>query len=316
VHASGQWGALGTLLAGGTLVLNTRRHMDMHHVLALIERERVVMLTLVGDTSARPLLAARAEHRSDTSSLLMFGSGGSILSSDVKEALLREFPSVLVILEAIGSSESPAQAVSIVTRDARPFPSLTFAPKADTIVVDEELRPIPPGSGRAGRLATRGRVPVAYHGDAERTRNTFVTIDGDRWSVPGDFAIADADGTIHLLGRGSLCINTGGEKVYPEEVEAVLTTHAAIADALVVGVADPTWGQRVVAVVAPADPAAPPTLESVHDFVRARLAGYKVPRGVVIVDEIRRSAAGKGDYEWALAVAAESASEAPGEERS
>ena len=160
-------------------------------------------------------------------------------------------PSVLAIVEGIGSSESPAQAVAVTTRDGAPSASLTFAAKADTIVVDEDtLRPVAPGSGVVGRLATRGRVPLGYHKDPERSARTFVEIDGERWSLPGDMATIDADGTIHLLGRGALCINTGGEKVYPEEVEAVLKHHPGVADAVVLGAPDERFGQRVVAVIA------------------------------------------------------------------
>jgi len=158
------------------------------------------------------MLAALAAEpgRWDTSSLRLLGSGGSILSGSVKDELMRALPSVLAIVEGVGSSESPAQAVALTRRDGAPNASLTFAPKAETIVVDDDLRPIPAGSGRAGRLATRGRVPLRYYNDPERSAQTFVEIDGQRWSLAGDMATIDADGTIHLLGRGSLCINTGG----------------------------------------------------------------------------------------------------------
>jgi acyl-CoA synthetase (AMP-forming)/AMP-acid ligase II len=209
-------------------------------------------------------------------------------------------PSVLAIVEGIGSSESPAQAVAVTTRGGAPSASLTFAAKAETIVLDETtLRPIAPGSGVVGRLATRGRVPLGYHKDPERSARTFVTVDGVRWSLPGDMATIDADGTIHLLGRGSLCINTGGEKVYPEEVEAVLKNHPAVGDAVVLGAADERFGQRVVAVIATTTGEATPDLESLQDFCRPHLAGYKVPRGLHVVDEIPRTPAGKADYVWA-----------------
>jgi acyl-CoA synthetase (AMP-forming)/AMP-acid ligase II len=210
-------------------------------------------------------------------------------------------PSVLAIVEGIGSSESPAQAVALTTRAAATSASLTFAAKAETMVVDDDLRPVPPGSGVVGRLATRGRVPLGYHKDPARSARTFVEIDGARWSLPGDMATIDADGTVHLLGRGSMCINTGGEKVYPEEVEAVLKAHPAITDAVVVGVPDDRWGSRVAAVVASTD--APP-LEALQDHCRASLAGYKVPRSLTVVERIERSPAGKADYRWAAEIAA------------
>jgi acyl-CoA synthetase (AMP-forming)/AMP-acid ligase II len=222
--------------------------------------------------------------------------------------LLRAIPSLLAIVEGMGSSEVPAQAVAVTTRDGAPPPTLAFAPKAETAVFDDDLRPIAPGSGVVGRLATRGRLPLGYHNDDDKTARTFVEIDGVRWSLPGDMATVDADGTIRVLGRGSLCINTGGEKVYPEEVEAVLKAHPAIADAVVVGVPDEQYGQRVVAVIAPAG--APPPLDDVRAHCRGRIAGYKAPREVVVVDAVRRSSAGKADYDWARAAA--TASSAPG----
>jgi acyl-CoA synthetase (AMP-forming)/AMP-acid ligase II len=305
VHASGQWGALGSLLGGGRLVLNPDRHVDMGRVLDLVEHERIGTVTLVGDASARPLLDALEANPGahDLSSLRLFGSGGSILSADVKDGLLRQLPSVAGILEAIGSSESPAQAVALVTRDGPRAPSLTFAPKPETMVVDDELTPIPPGTGQVGRLATRGRVPLRYWKDDERSARTFVEIAGERWALPGDMATVDADGTIHLLGRGSLCINTGGEKVYPEEVEAVLKAHPEVGDAVVVGAPDARWGERVVAVVSPAEGATVPDLEALQSHCRDRLAGYKVPRAVRTVDEVRRSPSGKADYRWAKELA-------------
>ena len=306
VHASGQWAVLGSLLAGGRDVLYPRRSMDMALVLDLVERERVTMLTMVGDTSGRPLLDELRRdggaHR--TSSLLLLGSGGSILSGDVKDGLLALLPSVLAISEAVGSSEAPIQAVAIGQRRSTPSPSLSFAPKQDaTIVVDEDLQPVDPGSGAVGRLATTGRVPLGYYNDPVKTAETFVEIDGRRWALPGDMATVEADGTIRLLGRGSLCINTGGEKVYPEEVESVLKSHPLVADAIVVGRPSARWGHEVVAVVEPADPSVEPTLEDLSEHCRGHLAGYKVPRHVVMVAHVLRSASGKADYRWASDVA-------------
>jgi acyl-CoA synthetase (AMP-forming)/AMP-acid ligase II len=155
-----------------------------------------------------------------------------------------------------------------------------------------------------GRHATKGRVPIGYYRDAEKSARTFVEIDGARWALPGDMATVDADGSFRLLGRGSMCINTGGEKVYPEEVEAAVRSHAQIADAIVVGAPDERFGQRVVVVAAARDRDAPPTLDQIRQHCRGHLAGYKLPRALVIVDHVERSPAGKPDYRWAAAVAA------------
>ena len=305
MHASGSWGALGTLLGGGTLVLDAEPHLAPARVLDLVERERVGLLTLVGDSGGRPLVeAVEAEpDRWDHSSLRVLGSGGSMLSADVKARLLAVLPSVLAILEGMGSSESPAQAVAVSTRAGGVAPSLTFASKAETIVVDDDLRPVPPGRGIVGRLATRGRVPLGYHRDDERSARTFVTIDGARYSLPGDRAVVDADGTVHLVGRGATCINTGGEKVYPEEVEAVLLAHPRVRDAIVVGIPDPHYGAAVAAVIACDGP--PLELEELRSHFRDALAGYKLPRAVTIVDVVQRSPAGKPDHAWAARVAAD-----------
>lgn len=302
VHASGQWAVLSSLLAGGRAVVYPRRSMDMSLVLDLIERERVTMLTILGDVSGRPLLQElrRDGGKRNTSSLLLLGSGGTILSGAVKDGLLAMLPSVRAISEAVGSSEAPVQAVSIGQRLPTPSTSLRFTPKAgSTTVLDENLQTVLPGSGVVGRLATTGRVPVGYYNDPAKTAETFVELDGQRWSLPGDMATVEQDGSIRLLGRGSLCINTGGEKVYPEEVEAVLKVHPSVDDAVVVGQPSARWGERVAAVIQPADGSAPPTLQSIADHCRSHLADYKVPRHMAIVSEIRRSAAGKADYHWA-----------------
>jgi 3-oxocholest-4-en-26-oate---CoA ligase len=275
--------------------------MEMSLVLELVEREEVTMLTLVGDTSGRPLLQElrRGEGRR-TSSLRLLGSGGSILSGEIKGGLLEMLPSVVAISEAVGSSESPVQAVAIGRRGPGRRPMLQFVPKQGaTIVVDENYKPIKPGSGETGRLATCGHVPIGYYNDPAKTAETFVEFDGRRWALPGDMATVEEDGTIRLLGRGSLCINTGGEKVYPEEVEAVLKMHPLVADAVVVGQRSEQWGERVAAVIQPSDLSIPPNLESLSSYCRSHLAGYKVPRDLVIVAEVIRSASGKADYKWA-----------------
>jgi len=305
MHASGQWSALNALLGGCTAVLYPDRSMDMGRVLRLIGEERVTMLTVVGDAVARPLVEALEADPGayDTSSILMIGSGGSILSADVKQRLLGQIPTALVITEAIGSSESPVQALSITTKGIAPSPTLAFGAKDLTTVFDDEFHPVEPGSGVVGRLATAGRVPLGYYKDEAKSAQAFVEVEGVRWSLPGDMATLDADGTIRLLGRGSLCINTGGEKVYPEEVEAVLKAHPAVGDALVIGVPDARWGEAVVAVVEATGGVAWPGVEGIRAHCRTQLAGYKIPRDLFVVDAVERMPSGKADYRWAREVA-------------
>ena len=242
------------------------------------------------------------QDRWDTSSLRLLGSGGSILTAEMRERLLAALPSVLAINEAVGSSEAPVQALATAVRGAPTIESLKFtAREGITLVIDDDMKPVQPGSGVEGWLAAGGRVPIGYHNDPEKSARTFVTIDGKRYSIPGDRALIEADGTIRLLGRGALCINTGGEKVYPEEVEAVLKAHPSITDAVVVGVPDERWGSRVAAVIASDDAL---DLDAVQAHCRTSLAGYKVPRSITVVDTIERSPAGKADYRWAADVAA------------
>ena len=306
MHVSGHWSAWGAMLSGGRTVLHPSRQMDAATVLEVVDAERVTMLTIVGDSMGLPLVEAlEAEPgRYDTSSVLMLGSGGSIMSAGVKERLLAGFPSVMTLIEAIGSSESPSQALSISARGQGPSETLRFNPKEGTTVFDDDLQPVVPGSGVVGRLATTGRVPIGYYNDPVKSAQTFVMVDGVRWALPGDMATIEADLSIRLLGRGSMCINTGGEKVYPEEVEAVLKAHDSIVDAVIVGTPDPRFGERVTAVVEAASIGPPPTLEELQEYCRGHLAGHKVPRQLFLVDKVPRSPSGKADYGWAKEVAA------------
>jgi acyl-CoA synthetase (AMP-forming)/AMP-acid ligase II len=196
----------------------------------------------------------------------------------------------------VGSSEAPVEAASVTMRDANAPPSLRFNARPETAVLDDDLQPVAQGSGVVGRLAVRGRVPLGYHNDPEKSAHTFVEIGGVRWTLPGDMATVEGDGSIRLLGRGTLCINSGGEKVYPEEVEAALKTHEAVVDVLVVGRPHPRWGEEVVAVV---QSEGQPTIQDIRQHCRTRLAGYKLPRDLVLVPRVQRSPSGKPDYEWA-----------------
>jgi acyl-CoA synthetase (AMP-forming)/AMP-acid ligase II len=305
MHVSGHWSAWGAMLSGGRTVLHPSRQMDANTVLETVEGEQVTMLTIVGDSMGRPIVEAidADPGRHQTTSVLMLGSGGSIMSADVKDRLFDGFPSAMVLTEAIGSSESPAQAISITRRGQGATQALLFNADERTTVFDEDLRSVAAGSGAVGRLATKGRVPVGYYRDPEKSASTFVTMDGVRWALPGDMATIEADGTIRLLGRGTMCINTGGEKVYPEEVEAVLKAHPKIVDAVVVGVPDPRFGERVATVVQPTSGSTAPSLEEVQVHCRLHLAGHKVPRQIFVVTSVPRSPSGKPNYPWAKEVA-------------
>lgn len=208
------------------------------------------------------------------------------------------------LVDGFGSSETGAQGSQRLEAGSASGGVTQFTPYGETTTVLDETthQPVPPGSEVIGRVARRGHIPVRYHNDPERTAATFVEVGGERWVLTGDMATVDADGTVRLLGRGSQCINTGGEKVYPEEVEGVLKAHPSVYDAVVVGVDDQRWGQQVAAVVQPVE-GRDITLDELASHARRELAGYKVPRSLVLVESIERSPAGKADYRWASSVA-------------
>jgi acyl-CoA synthetase (AMP-forming)/AMP-acid ligase II len=296
--------AFSTWFTGGTVVIDDGPGFDPARLWSLVAAEAVTFLVIVGDAFARPLVDAldEAVEPPDLSSLTVILSGGAILSPAVKDALLAHLPGSVVV-DGYGASETGGQGQMVAVEGTYSGPP-RFAVGDDTMVLDDDLRPVVPGSEVVGRLARRGRVPVGYYKDPAKTAATFPVIDGVRWAVPGDFATVAADGTITLLGRGSVSINTGGEKVYPEEVEAALKGHASVFDAVVVGVPDERWGQRVTAVVQLRPGAGPPpSLDELAAHARTTIAGYKVPRGLVVVDAIVRSPSGKPDYRWALSVA-------------
>jgi acyl-CoA synthetase (AMP-forming)/AMP-acid ligase II len=301
MHGTAHWMAFGTLYSGGTVVISPDRHLEPARLWRLIERERVTFLVIVGDAFARPLVEAfdRLDPTPDVTPLTVVLSGGAVLSPSVKEAWVDRFPAMLVI-DGFGASETGGQGQSVSAAGAPIESAPRFRVNDETTVLDDDLRPVAPGV--VGKLARRGHVPLGYYHDPEKTAATFPVIDGVRWSVPGDHARIEDDGTITVLGRGSVSINTGGEKVYPEEVEAALKSNDAVFDAVVVGVPDERWGERVTAVVQ-ARPGAAPTLDSLAEHTRAQLASYKVPRSLVLVDEIVRSPSGKPDYRWARATA-------------
>jgi acyl-CoA synthetase (AMP-forming)/AMP-acid ligase II len=295
MHGAAQWGAFIMLYAGGTVVLNTDHHFEPHAIWKLVEHERATTVMVVGDAMARPLAEALEEPgiSYDTSSVLAIGSGGAVFSPTVKQQLQQQVPTA-AILDTIGASEVGSTG-SAASADGTP----KFMMRPDNTVLGDDLRPVEPGSGQVGRLARSGHIPLRYHRDEAKTAATFITDpDGVRWAIPGDFATIEADGTIVLLGRGSQCINSGGEKIYPEEVESALKSHPDVFDALVVGIPDERFGQRVAAVVHPRD-GATPELDQLAEHCRKEIAGYKVPRDLALVGAISRTPAGKPDYAWA-----------------
>jgi acyl-CoA synthetase (AMP-forming)/AMP-acid ligase II len=306
MHGTAHWMAFSALFTGGTVVIPAEHHLDALKLWQLVEKENVNFIVIVGDAFARPMLDAldTAEGRAlDVSGMRVLLSGGAILSPTLKRELVARLPGVLVV-DGYGASETGGQGQSVVVSGGEIPTAPQFRVSEDTIVLGDDLRPAP--AGVVGRLARRGPIPLGYYKDPDKTAATFPVVDGVRWAVPGDHAVADADGLITLLGRGSVSINTGGEKVYPEEIESVLKGHAEVIDAVVVGVPDERWGERVVAVVQ-ARPGARPSLESLQAHAAAHLARYKMPREIVFVDVITRSPSGKPDYRWAKAAALEAA---------
>ncbi len=305
MHGAAQWMTFQGLFAGEPVFLTPK--FDAHEVWKRIEAEKTNILLVTGDAMARPLADALEEGGYDTSSLISFSSSAAVFSPTVKDKLLELLGEGTVITDSIGSSESGFGGMTIVQKGQpqKGGPTVTAGP--DALVLDDDLQPIEPGSGKVGKVARGGNVPVGYYNDPEKTAAVFVEIDGKRFVIPGDFATVEADGTISLLGRGSMCINSGGEKIFPEEVESALKSHPDVFDALVVGIDDERWGQRVSAVVEPR-PGAEPTLDELDAHCREHIAGYKVPRELHLVEKVERLPSGKPDYPWAKEVASASQS--------
>jgi acyl-CoA synthetase (AMP-forming)/AMP-acid ligase II len=296
MHGTGNFPSNTVLAEGGRVCLLESRRFDPVELLDTIQREKVNGLVFVGDPFARPLLAALEEHPGqwDLSSLMMIISSGAMWSEPVKEGLLAQHPGMLLV-DAFSSSEALGMGVSVsASGAAAKTASFTLGP--DVKVLTEDGTPVEPGTDEVGVLALGGRNPLGYYKDEEKSGRTFKEIDGVRYSIPGDYAQVDADGTIHLLGRGSVSINSGGEKIFPEEVEEALKTHEAVRDAVVVGIPHPTYGEQVVAVVELHDGFPEPAEAELIEHVKGRLASYKAPRRVRIVSTIGRASNGKVDY--------------------
>ena len=309
IHGAAQFTAWIGMLTGGKLVLQQGKSFDAKKILELIQEEGVNSLVIVGDAMARPILdelqVPGAKY--DCGSLFSLASAGAVLSPTNKEALQALLPDTM-ILNNFGATEVGHQGASVgeeTGADGRP----SFYMDETNAVLDDDNNPLPPGSGKLGKLARCGRIPLGYYKDAEKTAERFIVKDGVRWVIPGDSATVEEDGRITVYGRGSNCINTGGEKVFPEEVEEALKSHPDVRDALVVGVPDPKWMQRVAAVIETVS-GKPITLEDIQTHCRKSIGGYKVPRQLTFVDKVSRFPSGKPDYVWAK----ERALEAPGQE--
>ncbi len=295
MHGTGHITAIGQLLQGGCIVTLPSRKLDVELMLDTCHTHRVNALVIVGDAFARPILAAldAEPDRWDLSSLMLMVSSGAMWSQPVKERLLDHIPQ-MIIFDSLGSSEAVGMGNSYSSK-ASISTTAKFELGESAVVITEDGRRVEPGSGDIGKVGVVGLMPLGYYKDEVKTAATFPTIDGVRYSLPGDFATVEADGTITLLGRGSVCINTGGEKVFPEEVEETLKTHPDIVDAIAVGVPDERFGQAIVAVVEPTA-GTDPDEASVIAHVKQTLASYKAPRRILPVPSLTRAPNGKIDY--------------------
>ncbi len=310
MHGTGLFNAISTLMVGGSVTTMEGRHFDPVELLDTIERRRINSMSIVGDAFARPILRAldAEPDRWDISSLRVIVSSGVMWSQETKQGLLRHNER-LIMVDALGSSEAIGMATNTTTAESG-AETAKFELGPDTRVVNDDGLDVVPGSGELGRVALRGHTPIGYYKDPEKSAATFQTIDGQRYSIPGDWAEVLADGTVKLLGRGSQCINTGGEKVYPEEVEECLKLHPSVADVAVVGIPDERFGEAIHAVVEPF-PNATVDPDELIAHVKARLAHYKAPKGVHVVDSVGRAANGKLDYKRVKALALDEICEPP-----
>ena len=296
MHGTGSFTSMAALAVAGCVVTLTSRHFDPVELLDTVDREQVNVVAIVGDAFAKPILATLDDHpgRWRLSALMAFVSSGVMWSEETKRGLLRHRPS-LMLVDAFSSSEALGIGSSVSSGMAAEHTARFTLSPGVRVLVPGTASDVVPGSGEVGVLALGGRNPVGYYKDADKTASTFQTIDGVRYSVPGDFATVSADDTIQLLGRGSVVINTGGEKVFPEEVEEVLKLHPQVRDAVAVAIPDTRFGEVVAAVVEPAA-AQQPSEDELVAHVRGRLAAYKAPRRVRFVASIGRSPSGKVDY--------------------
>jgi acyl-CoA synthetase (AMP-forming)/AMP-acid ligase II len=302
MHGATQWCVMGQSFVGSKIVLMAK--FDPHEVWRLVEQEHVTSVMITGDAMGKPLVESLDDPgvTHDLSSLVAVVSSAALFSSPVKDEFFAHLPN-LVITDAIGSSEGGNNGMTVVTAGNTAMKSgPTVHLLGETVVFDEDLELVEPGSGVIGKIARSGDIPLGYYNDPKKTAEVFIQVRGTRYVMPGDYATVEADGSITLLGRGSIVINSGGEKIFPEEVESAVRSHPDVMDAIVCGAPDERWGQTVAAIVQPRVGHDAPSLEGLQEHCRATIAGYKLPRRLHVVDVIERSPSGKPDYTWAARI--------------
>ncbi|HVT41602.1 MAG TPA: acyl-CoA synthetase [Acidimicrobiales bacterium] len=303
MHGATQWCVMGQSFVGSKIVLMAK--FDPDAVWRLVGEEGVNSIMITGDAMGKPMvetLAAAPKGTYDLSTLLAVVSSAALFSAPVKDQFFTELPN-LVITDAVGSSEGGNNGLTVVTAGNTAMKSgPTVRLLGKTVVFDENLQPVEPGSGVIGKIARSGDIPVGYYNDPKKTAEVFIQVRGTRYVMPGDYATVEADGGITLLGRGSIVINSGGEKIFPEEVESAVRSHPDVMDAIVCGAPDERWGQTVAAIVQPRKGHDAPSLESLQEHCRTSIAGYKLPRRLYVVDAVERAPSGKPDYQWATAI--------------
>ncbi len=301
IHGSSMFASWICWFTAGKVVLVPGRSFDATRSASLIDEEELNVINLVGDAMALPLLDALGDNDTEADSLVTISSAGAILSGAIRARLVQRLPCCM-IMNNFGASETGHQGTAFYEdeedEDAKPI----WVMGEHTHVIDDDGQPVAPGTGQVGWLARSGYMPLGYYGDAEKTARTFKVVGGTRFVIPGDRAVVNDDDTITFLGRGAVCINSGGEKVYPEEVEEALKAHMAIEDAIVVGVPDARWGERVEALVQLRS-GAQASSEELETHVRTKVAGYKTPRAFHQLESLQRQPSGKPDYTWAKATA-------------
>ena len=305
MHGAAQWQSFNAFFSGWKFIINDQISFDANYVWDLVAKEKVMNLTITGDAMGRPLcdaLPLALERNLDLSSLIVLTSTASIFSSSIKDTILEFLPN-LFIIDAVGSSETGATGINIHTKDGK-LKDSGGGPKFNrpeySAILNLDTHQIIPHTDTKtiGFLARKGHVPIAYYKDKEKSEKTFIKVDGERYSIPGDMAKYESDGQMTLLGRGSVSINSGGEKIFPEEVEMALKAHPNVFDCLVVGVSDATWGQKVVAIIQRRN-SSDITINDLKKVSSKYIASYKMPKEIVFSDLIERAPSGKPNYQWA-----------------